>query len=158
MPTPAYCYINEGDPEGSVEIAGREGSIEVINFDHNVHIPVDIHSGRASGVRTHKPAVITKAYDKSSPYLAKALCNGETFDTVKVMWYEIDDLGDEVNYFTHLFEKVRVSDIRSFSPNAKDPDMEHFTHMEEISFVYQRVTWTFEDGALTYTDDWVAER
>lgn len=158
MPTPAYCSINEGGIAGSVEIAGREGTIEVIKFEHDVHIPTDIHSGKSSGVRQHKPAVITKAFDASSPYLYKALTNGETLDTVQIDWYEIDDTGTEVNYFTHLFERVRISDIHAFSPNAKDPDFEHFTHMEEVSFVYAKVTWTFTDGTLEHTDDWIEAR
>ena len=160
MPTPAYCTIEgqDGPIEGSVDIAGREGTIEVIKFDHNVHFPTDIHSGRASGVREHKPAIITKAYDKSTPYLYKALTNGEALPEVIIRWYEIDAAGDEVNYFTHTLNDARITDIRSFSPNAKDPSMSHFTHMEEVSITYSSITWVWEDGALEHTDDWRGER
>lgn len=160
MPTPAYCTIEgqDGPIEGSVDIAGRENTIEVIKFDHNVHIPTDIHTGRASGVRQHKPAVLTKAFDRSTPYLYKALVNGETLPSVIVRWYRIDDMGDEVNYFTHTLENARISDIRSFMPNAKDPKSEHYTHMEEVSLMYQAITWVWEDGALEHTDDWSADR
>jgi type VI secretion system secreted protein Hcp len=160
MPIEAYCTIEgmEGPIEGSVQIAGRENTIEVVEFNHQVHIPSDRKSGRLTGVRQHRPAVITKAYDKSTPYLYKALTNGEELPSVIVRWYDIDDTGTEVNYFTHTYEQARISDIRSYMPSTKDPTMDQYTHMEDVSFVYESVEWLWEDGALTHIDAWQQER
>jgi type VI secretion system secreted protein Hcp len=65
-------YIN-----GSVIQKGREGKIMVIAFNHEVQSPRDIATGQATGKRMHKPFVITKEVDKSSPLLYTALVTNE---------------------------------------------------------------------------------
>jgi type VI protein secretion system component Hcp len=30
--------------------------------------------------------------------------------------------------------------------------------MVEYTFVYSRITWTYTDGTLEHTDDWIAAR
>ncbi|MFY9151766.1 MAG: type VI secretion system tube protein Hcp [Prolixibacteraceae bacterium] len=42
-----------------------------INFDQEIVSPRDVASGMATGKRMHKPFVITKELDKSSPLLAR---------------------------------------------------------------------------------------
>ena len=42
MPIPAYAKFKDdsgGDLKGSVTIGGREGTSEVMEFDHNIYIP-----------------------------------------------------------------------------------------------------------------------
>ena len=49
MPIPAYATFKDdsgGELKGSVTIAGREGSSEVMEFDHDVYIPTDANNGR----------------------------------------------------------------------------------------------------------------
>ena len=158
MPTPVYMSINDAGVAGSVEIAGREGTIEVIEVDHDLHIPTDVHSGRLTGVRMHSPFVVKAAFDAATPYLYKACTEGETYDTVSFGFYEIDDLGTEVEYYTILLERVKVSSVKVDVPNVKDTLMAHLPHMVEYSFVYGKVTWTFTDGTIEHTDDWIAAR
>ena len=158
MPTPIYMFINDGGVEGSVDIAGREGSVEVIEMDHNVHIPTDIHSGRSSGVRQHGRMTVRAAIDKATPYIYKAVTEGETYDTVKFSFYQIDDTGTEVEYYTITIERVKVAEVKLDVPNVKNVEKEHYPHMVEYSFVYGKITWTWTDGTLEHTDDWVAAR
>ena len=45
MPIPAYMWIyDDGGAaiKGSVDVNGREGSIEILGFNHGLNIPVDI--------------------------------------------------------------------------------------------------------------------
>lgn len=158
MPTPIYMSINDTGVAGSVEIAGREGTVEVIEMNHRVHIPTDVHTGASTGVRVHSAMIVRKAFDASSPYLYKAVTEGEQYDTVKFSFFEIDATGTEVEYFTILIERVRVSSVKVVVPNVKDLQAEHYPHMEEIEFVYGAMTKTFTDGTLEHTDDWVAAR
>lgn len=161
MPTPAYMTLKDdsgGDVKGSVEIGGREGTVEVMEFHHDLHIPTDPHNGRLTGVRMHSPARVIKAYDASSPYLYKACCEGQTFMEVTIDWYNIDDTGTEVIYFTHKLENVKVASVRAYMPNTKEPSKERYTHLEEVALVYGKITWTYADGSLEYTDAWIAER
>lgn len=161
MPVPGYAEIKDSEGnaiEGSVQVAGREGMCEVMEFDHNVRIPTDQQSGDLTGVRQHQPATIVKPYDKASPLLFDALCNGESLQEVIIHWYKIDKTGSEVEYFTHTLEEAKISDMQSFMPNTKDPTKEQFTHMEKVSILYGKITWLYQDGNVEYTDSWTAER
>jgi type VI secretion system secreted protein Hcp len=161
MPIPAYAYFKDdsgGDIRGSVKVSGREGSCEVMEFDHEVKIPTDPHNGRLTGVRVHQPVKLVKSYDSASPYLYKACCNGQTLQEVEIRWYMIDDTGAETEYFTHKLKDVKVSEVRALMPNTKDPDKERYVHLEEVSLVYSSITWTHIDGGIEFQDDWQAAR
>ena len=159
MPTPAYARIkiNGNEVKGSVEIAGREGSMEIIEFAQGVETPIDPHSARTTGVRVHKPIKFVKAFDSASPLLFKACVNSEVVDELVISWYRIDDTGVEIEYFRHMITNGRIVGYRQFMYNAKDPANQHHTHLEEISVLFQSVTLTFVDGAIEHTDDWLAE-
>lgn len=52
MPIPAYMWIYDNGGaaiKGSVDVNGREGSIEILGFNHGLNIPVDIRSGNITG-------------------------------------------------------------------------------------------------------------
>ena len=158
MPTPIYMSINDTGVAGSVEIDGRVGTVEVLSIDHDLHIPTDVHSGKLTGVRMHSPFTVRTAFDAATAYLYKACTEGETYDTVKFSFYQIDDSGTEVEYYTILLERVKVASVKVIVPNVKDIAYEHYPHMMEYSFVYGKVTWTFTEGTLEHTDDWIAAR
>ncbi len=161
MPMPAHMTLtgeNQGVIEGSCTMAGREGTILVEAFNHEVSMPRDPQTGLASGKRRHEPFVITKFFDKSSPLLYQALCTGEHFGDVTLKWYRIDATGQEEHYFTTLLEDAIIVSMRPFMPNALDKETEQYGHMEEVAFTYRRITWTFEDGGVTATDDWETPR
>ncbi len=157
MPIPAYMWLkdeNGAEIKGSVDVAGREGSIEVLEFHHEVRIPTDADTGRLTGTRKHEALTIVKAFDSSSPYLYKAVCEGQTYKEVKILWYRIDDTGTEKEYFQHLLQSVKVSSVKPLMHNVKNPAYERMEHMEEVSLRYQKITWTYLDGNLEASDSW----
>jgi type VI secretion system secreted protein Hcp len=157
MPIPAYMWIkdeNGGDIKGSVDVAGREGSIEVLAFQHEVRIPTDPDTGRLTGTRKHESLTFTKAFDSASPYLYKAVCEGQTYKEVMIKWYRIDDTGSEQPYFQHQLEGVKVCSVKPLMHNVKVPEYERLVHMEEVSLRYQKITWTYLDGNLEASDSW----
>jgi len=158
MPIPAYMWINEGKIEGGCTVGGREKSIEVLEFNHEVRIPTDPDNGQLTGTRKHEAFRIVKAFDKSSPLLYKAVCEGLTYDTVKLDWYKIDDEGVEVLYFTHLLEQVKVCSVRPVMYNVKAKEFERFVHMEEVSLRYGKITWEYPDGGFQHSDSWLEGR
>ena len=161
MPIPAYATFKDdsgGELKGSVTIAGREGSSEVMEFDHDVYIPTDANNGRLTGVRVHRPVKLVKSYDAASPYLYRACCKGQTLKEVEIKWFEIDETGAEKEYFTHKLENVKVSEVRAVMPNTKDPDKERYVHLEEVFLVYGKIKWKYTEGGLEYEDDWLGAR
>ena len=104
----------------------------------------------------HKPMVITKVFDKSSPLLYRALTTGEKLPTVELKWYRTSTQGTQEHYFTTKLEDAIITNIKARMPNCQDPGQAHFTHLEDISFTYRKITWTHEVGGTTGEDDWRA--
>ncbi len=115
MAIPAYMWIKDdggADIKGSVTVSGREGSVEVVAFDHAVKIPTDANTGKLTGARVHEPIVFTKETDASTPYLYKAVSSGQTLKAVEIRWYKIDDAGKEKSTSTPSWRTSRWSASR----------------------------------------------
>ncbi len=166
MPTPAYMTI-EGELQGLITAGtfteesvgnvyqeGHEDQILVEAFSHNVTLPRDPQSGQPSGQRVHGPVQITKVFDKSSPLLYAALTSGERMSKCKVDWYRTSSTGTQEHYFSIELEDAIVVDIKAHMPNCQDPGQAHFTHLEDISFTYRKITWTHEVSGTSGHDDW----
>ena len=161
MPMPAHMTLageNQGNIEGSCEMQGRENTILVEAFNHNVSIPRDPQSGLSTGKRVHNPFTIVKVYDKSSPKLYQALCTGEHMKVVTVKWYRINPSGQEEHYFTHQLQDAIIVSIRPWMPNCLDPATESYTHMEEVSFTYKKIIWTWEIDGIEAEDSWIVPK
>lgn len=158
MPTPVYMTINDLEIKGSVEIADRRGTIEIVQVEHDLHIPTDIHSGKLTGVRQHGKMVVRAAIDAATPYLYKACTEGIMYNNVLLDFYKINAVGTEEIYYHVLLERVQVSSVVMDVPQVKMVDNEHLPHMVEYAFVYGAITWTFDEGTLEHKDDWVAAR
>ncbi|WP_395344299.1 Hcp family type VI secretion system effector [Ningiella sp. W23] len=170
MPTVAYISIegtksgnitegaNTVESMGNAYQADHESEATVQAFEHQVVIPRDPQSGQPSGQRVHHPFKITKVYDKSSPKLFDALCSGERLSKVVLKWYRTSMTGTQEHYFTHELEDAVIVNIDSLMPNAQDPAMANFSHMEEVSMTYRRISWTHEVAGTTGSDDWRAPR
>src|SRR6187401_2230480 len=77
----------QGEIKGSVTQKGREGKIMVIAVSHEIMSPRDAASGLPTGKRMHKPFVVTKELDKSSPLLYNVLCNNENVTEWKLEFW-----------------------------------------------------------------------
>ncbi len=157
MPMPLHLEVegkNQGKIEGSCEMQGREGTILIQALTHNVHIPRSPQTGLPTGKRVHGPLVVTKELDKASPMLYQALCTGEQMKSVVIKWYRIDPSGTEEHYFTTKLEDAIITEIKAWMPNALDVNKETFKHMEDVSFTYKKIIWTWEPDGIEAEDDW----
>jgi type VI secretion system secreted protein Hcp len=152
MPIPSALYYSNGI-KGSNPIRGREDSSEVVEFNHNLRIPLDAHMGTISGKRVHSPVTVTKEIDTASPMLYQACAEGRTLDALTVEWYRINDQGNEERYFSHTLKNVKVAEIEAVLPNTKDPAKERLTHLEKVSLMYEQIEWRHEEG-YEYLDAW----
>lgn len=157
MATPGYMWMkdNQGaDIKGSVHVKGREGSIEVVEFKHEVYIPTDLYTGNLTGTRKHGPFIIVKEFCSTTPILNKACSSGQTLQQVKLSWYRIDDSGKEQEYFRQTLTNVKVVAVKPRIMDVKDKSKEHYGHLEEIHFRYERIRWEFLDGNIATEDVW----
>jgi len=152
MAIPAYMQI-EGIP-GSVSVAGREGCIEVLEFEHQVYLPTDRDDGSITGTRKHEAMTLHKSFDKSSSLLYQKVCTGETIAKINVRWYEITAQGEERCYYEHCLEKCKIASVKSYMHNVKDRNKDHYVHQEAVVIRYEKITWNYVDGNLQHTDEW----
>jgi type VI secretion system secreted protein Hcp len=144
----------QGKIDGSCDMEGREKTILVYAMDHDVHIPRDPQSGLPSGKRIHGPLKIVKEFDMASPKLYQALCTGEQCSDVTIKWYRIDPTGMEEHYFTHTLEDAIIVDMKPYMPMAFLTENEPYRHMEEVSFTYSKIKWTWEVDGIEAEDSW----
>lgn len=161
MAIPAYMWIKDdgdADIKGSVTVQGREGSVEVLEFDHGVNIPTDGNTGKLTGTRIHTPMTFVKEFDAASPYLYKAVTSGQSLKGIEIRWYKIDDAGVEKEYFNMQLANVKVVSVKPRMFNIKDPQKEHYNHLEEVQLRYEKITWAYKDGNIIHSDSWVENR
>jgi type VI secretion system secreted protein Hcp len=144
----------QGDIKGSVTQKERKDTIMVIAVNHEVVSPRDPASGLPTGKRMHKPFVITKELDKSSPLLYNVLCNNENLTEWELQFWQPSPTGAEKQHFTVKLTNANVASMHLIMPNNKVPELARFTEYEEVAFTYQKIEWTWMDGGITAQDDW----
>lgn len=161
MASPAYLTITDeqGNPvKSDVKIKGREGTAEVTAFNYHVAIPSDPNTGALTAVRKHGDAIITKTYDGASPILFDACCRGKTMQQLKIDWYQINDRGEEILYFTHLLSDVKIVKVQQFMKNVKDPEYDNMGHQEEVHVRFKKIEIDHPDGNIRASDSWTESR
>ncbi len=157
MALTAYMSVT-GSSQGKIEgdcpqLGDKKNTILVYSMDHSVEIPKDTHTGLPTGQRIHHPFTIVKTRDNASPKLFKACCTGEQCEVVFDQ-YRIKSSGLEEKYFTVKLEEAIIVTIREYTPMTFLPDNKPYHDMEEISFTYSKITWTYNDGNIEYVDAW----
>ena len=147
----------QGDIQGSVTQRGKEGTIAVIAVQHAIISPRDPASGLPTGKRVHEPLVIITHIDKATPLLYNSIATNENLPTVELDYHQTDSLGHETLYFKIELTNASISSLSQTNLNSQDdPNVNLYGEYEEISFVYQKITWTWTDGGITASDDWEA--
>ncbi len=134
---------------------GTEHTFEVYGWSHEIISPRDAASGLPTGKRQHKPVSITKPIDKSTPLFMKALIDNELFKSAVLTSYRDEGSGETV-YRTLMLTDPWVS-TRGGMGDTRGSSTDH-EDREHVSFTYQKITWTFEDGGVTHEDSWAEPR
>ena len=146
----------QGEIKGSVTQKGREGKIMVIAVSHEIVCPRDPASGLPTGKRMHKPFIITKELDKSTPLLYNVLVNNENIQEWELQFWQPSATGAEKQHYTVKLTNANIASIHFRSLNNKNPELMKYAEFEEIAFTYQKIEWTWVDGGITAMDDWEA--
>ena len=152
MPIPSYAYFD--GIEGECEVQGREGSVEIIQMDHLVAIPVDIRDASATSARQHGGMKLVANIDKATPQLMQCVCTSKEIPTVKLEFYRLDKDGNQVLYYTITMNNVRVIGARTWFPNTNDPANGPFKDMMDYELRYDKIEWNYEKGNLSFADEW----
>ncbi|MEM6162404.1 Hcp family type VI secretion system effector [Erwinia sp. P6884] len=155
MAIPTYLFLKDDGGaliKGSADVQDREQSIEVTSFSHNLYIPTDGNTGKLTGTRVHGALVFEKEFDRSSPYLFKAVATGQTLSSAEFKWYRINDAGQEVEYYNMMLEGVKIVSVTPMMHDTKT--VTNVGHLEQVQMRYAKITWRYLDGNIQFTDAW----
>ena len=144
----------QGAIQGSVSQAGREDSIKVLAFNHEIDSPRDAASGLPTGKRQHRPIVICKEVDKASPLLFRALTQNENISEWRLDFYRPSRSRREFQFYTIELENASIGNIQTEMLDNSRPENRRQIEREYIQFYYQRISWTWQDGGISADDDW----
>ncbi len=131
-------------------------AIEVFGFCHEITTAVDAASGLPTDKRQHKPLMVVKRIDKSTPLLQKALVNNELLPEMTLKFFRMGpEAGESQQYFTIKLAEARVVSVKAISQDLSN-NSDTYPTMEEVSFVYQKITWAYEPDDVEHEDDWKA--
>ncbi|EIX1534280.1 type VI secretion system tube protein Hcp [Cronobacter sakazakii] len=157
MAVPAHLWLYDASGAlicGGSEVMGREGSIEVQSFGHGLSVPFNGNTGKLTATRVHNLMNIEKEFDKSSPYLYRAVAASEKLQRAIIRWYRINHAGMEEEFFQMILEDVRITGVHPNMQNFKHPEGLLSTPVESVGLIYNKITWKYLNGNIQYTDAW----
>jgi type VI secretion system secreted protein Hcp len=78
--------------------------------------------------------------------------------SAEIDFYRPDRTGIERKYFKIQLTNANISGMRLWVPNTRNPRSAQFPEREEIAFTYQKISWTWLEGAISAEDDWLLAR
>jgi type VI secretion system secreted protein Hcp len=138
---------------------GREGSIECVYYEQAVKTAREAGSGMATGRRQYEPLLIRKRIDKSSPLLCKALVENQVIEA-KFKFFRPNPTGDGTTeqFYTVEIKQGRIASQKQIVPDTIVPATATDPALEEITFVFHTISWTYTNGGVTHEDTWSANR
>jgi type VI secretion system secreted protein Hcp len=145
--------------ESTQHSLGRENSIECLYFEQAVKTAREAGSGMATGRRQYEPLLLRKRIDKSSPLIAKALVENQTI-IGEFKFFRPNPTGDGTtqHFYSIKIEDGRVSTQKMYVPDTIVPATSTEPPLEEVSFVFHTISWTFTNGGVTHEDTWDQNR
>lgn len=164
MSTPAFMTI-EGTQQGlitkgaltqdSIGSAWQETHKDKIQVQAISHAIVASAGASAGSVRRmHKPLIITKALDKSSPLLNNAVCTGEPLKECRLEMYRSNSTGTLELFYTIDLKDAVITGMDLIMPHCQDPASASYTQFERVHFAYKCISWKHEAGQTIGLDVW----
>ncbi|WP_062387011.1 Hcp family type VI secretion system effector [Pseudomonas abietaniphila] len=162
MPIPAYLTIigerqglissgaNTQDSIGVGWQSGHEDQIMVQAVKHGL-------SGRmaqSDGNRMHRPLIITKVLDKTTPLLFSAASSGERLTTCRLDWYRPSSTAGLEPFFTMELTDAVILDIDIAMPHCQDIAAAAYTQMERVQLAYRQIMIRHDICGTIITDAW----
>lgn len=153
----AYLYLageQQGPIDGSVTIKGRENSIMVRASELEAVAVRDEATGMPTGKRQHKPFVITKEFDQSTPLLFNALAGNERMERFELSYWRALPTGSEYIAYTVQLYGARLCGIKQVMLNNAFSENVSIREMDQLSFTYDSMTVEWNERGITGQIGW----
>ena len=158
----AAMYLNitaqkQGHIDGGVTEKGQEKTIKVYGMLHGIKSPRDAASGLPTGKRAHGALQISIGLDRAIPLLYNSLVNNENLTKWELKYWSAVHKGSgftaagsaHANTYTVALTNANICNLEAITTV-------NGTLMYLLGFTYQKITWTWNDGGITASDDWEA--
>ena len=164
-PVALFLTINGVQVQGESEQSslGRAQSIECVHYHQAIDTPSQISSGKGTARRQYGPPPIRKRIDKASPLIAKALIQNSVVEGLFKFFRTKDD-GTLEQFYTTQIRQARIASFSQYLPDVLAPATASEPPLEEVTFVFQSIEWTYTTGGVTYQDSspglgrWICRR
>jgi len=135
--------------ENESEIKGKEKYSRIIGFEWGLSSPVDQHSGHASGRRQHRPVLIRKLLDKSTPMVLDAIAKNMKLDKSEIIVCQVFGKDErKIDKFKVSLEGVRF--IECVTIGGQDGA----TVVDNLKMTFDKITYEDIPGKKIAEDDW----
>lgn len=103
MAIPAYLFLKDdggADIKGSVDVQDREGSIEILSFDHGLHIPTDSKPENSPAPGNMPPLTFKKSSTLPARIFTRLLPPGRHLKAQNLNGTELTTPGKKLNTST----------------------------------------------------------
>lgn len=147
----------QGEIKGGTTIKGHEGTMSVYGILQGIKSPRDPASGLPTGKRRHGPIQISVGLDKAVPLCYNLMTNNENISTWKLeYWGAVHKGSASAAVGTGHALLYTVELVNGNLCNIESITTVNGVIMFLLGFTYQKITWTWQDGGITATDDWEA--
>ena len=116
------------------------------------------NTGQPVAKRAHGPITVTKEVDVSTPQLHLAWAHNDPFTTWRLDFHAADSTGPDVSYYVIELSGARVSRIQLMMPNTLIAANVGVSVHETVSFVYDKIMWSWLPGKVEAEDVWSVEQ
>jgi len=165
MPTPTYLKLI-GERQGL--ISSGASSLESVGtqWQYGFQDQILVQSmsyglssckGEQGSLRTHRPLIINKCIDKSSPLLFNAACTGERLKTCELALYRVSSNSGLEHFYTIILEDAVIVDLDLVVPHCQDPAAARYSQLERVQFSFRDITVRHEACGTIGSDTWGGE-
>ena len=111
----------------------------------------------ATGKRLHDPVRVTRELGASVPQVWSALVANETLTSVKFGCWGVPHEGvggKEAEFFSMALTNAQVASAELALTNTLVTASMKLPIVQKISFTYERIEWTWLEGAIAAQEDW----
>lgn len=132
---------------------GRQDSIECVYYEQAMATAREAGAAMTTGRRQYAPLLIRKRIDKSSPLLMKAFAENQKIEAI-FRFFRPNPVGDGTTeqFYTVTIKNARVASLKEYVPDTIVQESSQRPPLEDVTFVFQSIQWTFTNGNVTYTD------
>jgi len=131
----------------------RGNTHAIYGIEHLIEVPTDQYTGMPTGMRRHRPFVVTTQLSSGTPLLNQMCTTGEQAKVTIEYWHN-NAQGQEEKYYEVVLEGALVMKISQYKPMVFLPENENYGDMVEMSFTYTKITWRHLASGIETYDNW----